>query len=64
MAVGRVVDDEPGTSTALVGEPAPGEGFWFLVRGAGCADGSCDSGGGSQIGSRDAEVIGSGADGS
>jgi len=37
--------------------PAPGEGFWFLVRGDNCRGrGTYDSGTPSQIGGRDAEI--------
>jgi len=34
--------------------PAPGNGYWFFVRGKNdCGDGSCDSGEPGQSGSRD-----------
>lgn len=43
--------------------PAPGEAFWFLIRGANCgAAGTYDSGGPGQAGSRDGEVLASGGD--
>jgi hypothetical protein len=43
--------------------PGPGEAFWYLVRGENCGGkGSYDSGGGVQVGLRDAEVAASGSD--
>jgi CubicO group peptidase (beta-lactamase class C family) len=50
------------TVTALpdTDAPAAGEGFWYLVRAVTChAAGSWDSGGPSQLGSRDAEIAAS-----
>jgi hypothetical protein len=50
-------------SLTLSDTPPPGEGFWFLVRGANCGgNGSYDSGGAGQVGSRDAEIAASGHD--
>jgi hypothetical protein len=52
-----VADDTTATSQVFAPSPAPGAGFWFLVRGANCsARGSYDSGVGSQVGSRDSEI--------
>jgi len=50
------------TSLQFVGDPAVGDGFWFLVRGANCGgSGTYDSGGVSQVGLRDAEIAASGS---
>jgi hypothetical protein len=52
-----LADDTTATSQVFTPAPGPGEGFWFLVRGSNCtARGSYDSGGASQVGSRDSEV--------
>jgi hypothetical protein len=58
------VDDNNTTEqcTASI-DPALGEAFWFLVRGANCGgSGTYDTGGASQIGLRDAEIAASGND--
>ncbi len=45
------------TTQAYDLDPAPGQGFWFLVRGRNCGGpGSYDSGASSQLGSRDAAI--------
>ena len=45
------------------GTPAPGEGFWYLVRGENCGgNGTHDSAGPQQVGVRDAEMAASGKD--
>ena len=50
-----------GTSLPYEGNPAAGEGTWFLVRGVNCAgNGTYDSGAPSQTGARDAEIAASG----
>ena len=51
------------TTTALTDSSAtaPGQGFWFLVRGENCGGkGTYDSGGATQVGLRDAEIAASG----
>lgn len=51
------------TSVVFSGDPAPGSGFWFLVRGSNCkGHGTYDTGQPSQFGSRDAEIAASGHD--
>ena len=56
-----VADNTQSTSLSFPLAPAPGEGFWFLVRAANCkGPGVYDSGAASQIGSRDAEIAASG----
>ncbi len=46
------------TTTTLddPGLPPAGDGYWYLVRGLNCSAGTYDSGGTSQVGSRDAEL--------
>ena len=45
------------TSLTDGGVPAAGNGVWYLVRGENCGGaGTYDSGGASQVGSRDAEI--------
>jgi hypothetical protein len=53
-----LVNDTPGTQFPYtVVPPAPGQGFWFLVRAVALAGpGSYDSGGPAQVGSRDTEI--------
>lgn len=52
-----LADDLVTTSLPYSAEPAPDEGFWFLVRGGNCGGaGSYDSGAPSQSGSRDAGI--------
>ena len=47
----------------VIVKPDTVDGFWFLVRGVNCGgSGSYDTGEPSQVGSRDAEIAGSGAD--
>lgn len=54
---GRLADDLAATSFPCAGEPAPGLGFRFLVRGVNCGgEGSYDSGAPSRSGSRDAGI--------
>ena len=51
------------TITEADGNPGPGEGFWYLVRGVNNdGNGSYDSGGSSQIGWRDPEMAACGQD--
>ncbi len=50
-------DEIPGTSTLEQATPAPGEAWWYLVRGSNCAgNGTYDSGVPGQQGSRDSEI--------
>ena len=51
-----LANNEPGTTLTYAGNPPPGEGYWFLVRGADCGGGSWESGGAGQVGLRDPEV--------
>jgi len=52
-----VANDWPATSVTAGGPPLTGEGFFYLVRGVNCGGvGSYDSGGGDQVGLRDAEI--------
>ncbi len=64
LATDDCVEDElTTTSTEAEGDPDPGEGFWYLVRGVNDdGNGTYDSGGSSQIGLRDAEMAASGQD--
>lgn len=56
-------DDRTTTTRRLSDTPAPGEGFWFLVRGQNCGgSGTYDTGEPSQAESRDSEVAASGND--
>jgi hypothetical protein len=56
-----VGDNLAETSVTTTTLPAPGSGFWLLVRGSNCAGtGTYDEGSGSQQGSRDAEIAASG----
>ena len=58
-----VADDVSGTLVDLTEIPPAGTGYWYLVRGQNCdGNGTYDSGGASQVGSRDAEIAGSGND--
>lgn len=60
-----VTDNETGTTVVVSGTPEPssGDGYWYLVRGVNCKGmGTYDSGSAGQVGSRDAEIAGSGAD--
>lgn len=55
-----VADNETGTSVSHAGTPASGEGYWYLVRGANCGGGGTqDTGSGSQVEARDAEIAAS-----
>jgi N-acetylneuraminic acid mutarotase len=57
-----IANDTASTSATSTTSPSPGDGVWIVVRGGNCAGaGSYDEGGISQIGSRDAEIAGSGA---
>jgi hypothetical protein len=48
-------------TAAFPGEPDPGEGHWYLVRGVNCGSaGTYDSAAPSQSGSRDGEIAASG----
>ena len=60
----RCLDSDRTTTTQRTGDtPAPGQGFWFLVRGQNCGgSGTYDTGAASQAGSRDPEVAASGRD--
>jgi hypothetical protein len=52
-----LANDLAATSTTSTVAPAPGQAFWFLVRGCNCAGhGTYDSGAPAQVGSRDAEI--------
>jgi hypothetical protein len=52
-----LAEDQSGLSLALAAlDPAPGQGFWLLVRGSHCSAGSYDSAGPGQQGSRDVEI--------
>jgi hypothetical protein len=55
-----LADERPETSLEHGPGPAPGAGFWYLVRAVGCgANGSYDDAGPGQTGSRDAEIAAS-----
>jgi hypothetical protein len=54
--LGCAANDLAGTSTLYSGDPAPGNGDWFLVRPLACLDGSYDSGGPKQSAARDADI--------
>ena len=64
MGGGLVPDDCPGNDLPspawTVSRPLlPGEGVWYLVRGqTSCGDGSWDSGGTGQFGSREGDLTG------
>ena len=52
-----LADDQAPTQLDDAGTPAPGSGFFYLVRGTSCSgSGTYDTGSPRQIGSRDAEV--------
>jgi hypothetical protein len=52
-----LVNDQAGVSFVDPAVPPPGSGYWYLVRGVSCGGaGTYDSGAGSQVGSRDAEI--------
>jgi len=51
-----LANSEPSTSLVYVGNPAPGDAFWFLVRGSGCESGTFDVDSPSQSDPRDAEI--------
>ena len=56
-------DNGTGTTLDVAGDPAPGEGVWFLVRALNCGGaGSYDTGQASQIDPRDAGISASGND--
>ena len=58
-----VEDNLTMTFTEAKGDPDPGQGFWYLVRGVNNdGNGTYDSGGSSQIGLRDAEMAASDED--
>lgn len=56
-----IADDEPTNSVTFAGDPAAGDAFWFLVRGADCGGGTYETGSISQSGLRDAEIEASGS---
>jgi hypothetical protein len=57
VATAECADNTTTTSLLFAGNPAVGEGFWFLVRGANCKGaGEYDSFALSQVGDRDAEI--------
>jgi len=64
LATDSCLANDPTTTTLLYSNtPAPGQGFWFLVRGENCGGrGTYDSGGATQVGLRDAEISASGND--
>jgi hypothetical protein len=49
-------EDHAGLEIDLPLTPAPGEGLFFLLRGAHCENGSFDSGGPGQVAPRDATI--------
>ena len=52
-----LADDTGTASLTVAGTPPSGDGFWFLVRPVNaCGNGTYDSGGSGQAGSRDAEL--------
>ena len=54
-----------GTAAVVSGTPEPlsGDAYWYLVRGVNCRNkGTYNSGGAGQVGPRDADIDGSGAD--
>ncbi len=56
-------NDVPGLTVDLFGDPAVGEGLWYLVRGANCGgNGTYDDGQPSQINPRDPAIAASGSD--
>jgi len=57
-----VIPGVAGTATTYVGDPAAGDGFFFLVRGIDCMQGSYDSGGSEQSSPRDSGIEDSGND--
>jgi hypothetical protein len=60
---GCAAENHGSTSTTHSVTPAPGDGYWFLVRGCNCGGNtSYDSGGGGQHGPRDPGVASSGND--
>lgn len=63
-SAGQCLDDDRTTTTWRASDtPAPGEGFWFLVRGQNCGgSGSYDTGTASQAGARDPGIAASGRD--
>jgi hypothetical protein len=61
--LGCTGENVTGTAAAFDGNPPPGDGFWFLVRGTHCGDsGSYDSGGPHQMEPRDPGIATSTAD--
>ena len=64
LATNECLANDPTTAMLLYSNtPAPGQGFWFLVRGENCGGrGSYDSGAPRQVGLRDAEIAASGHD--
>ena len=64
LATDSCLANDPTTTMLLYSNtPAPGQGFWFLVRGENCGGkGSYDSGAPRQVGLRDAEIAASGHD--
>ena len=62
-SVGCVQDDHPGQSLSQGAAPAPGEAWFFLVRGGNClGNGTYDSGSPGQVAPRDAGIAASGGD--
>ncbi len=56
------VDDNTfANSSNHLGDPLPGEGYWFLVRPADCGGGTYDSGGAAQAAPRDGSINASGS---
>ncbi len=59
--IGCLDDNRTTTSLGHADTPTAGDGFWFLVRGQNCGgSGTYESGGPSQVGSRDLEIAASG----
>jgi cysteine-rich repeat protein len=58
VTLGCLADNMTTTHEALAGDPAPGQGFWYLVRSQ--PGGTYDTGSPSQTGSRDSGIAGSG----
>ena len=55
-----LANDDPGTSAQDASAPAPGQGFWYLVRGGNCGGvTSYNSAGPGQVGNRDSGIAAS-----
>lgn len=56
-----VADNHVGNTLTFSGDPAAGEAFWFLVRGAHCGGGTYDTEGSAQAAPRDGGIAASGS---